>query len=295
MRAAAGVAAALAVVAAAAGPVPVGPAAARAQDPEPAPAPVEPTPTPTNPTPAPVEPSPVPPLEPAPETPPPPERVPKPNRPGKVQDLDRPGFSSFFAFVNHRVVARARPRASARAITRLRLTTQDGTDELVGVLARRVDAAGRSWLRVRLPIRPNNTTGWVPEGALGPLHRVRTWLRIDTSRFRISLVRGGRVVFRAQIGVGQPQWPTPRGEYYIRSRLSGYGAAGSFYGPVAFGTSAHSDKLTDWPAGGIVGIHGTSLPALIPGRISHGCVRLRNPDILRLDRLMPVGTPVTIR
>jgi lipoprotein-anchoring transpeptidase ErfK/SrfK len=64
---------------------------------------------------------------------------------------------------------------------------------------------------------------------------------------------------------------------------------------VAFGTSARSDVLTDWPGGGIVGIHGTSLPGLIPGRISHGCVRLRNRDILELDRLMPVGTPVTIK
>jgi len=259
----------------------------------PTPAPVEPTPT--SPTPAPVAPSPVAPLEPAPETPPEPERVPKPERAGKVQHLDRPGISSFFAFVNHRVRARVRPRASARAITRLRLTTEDGTDELVAVLARRVDSRGKSWLRVRLPIRPNNTTGWIPEDALGPLHRVRTWLRIDTGSFHVSLVRSGRVVFRAQIGVGRSQWPTPRGDFYIRSRLSGYGPEGSFYGPIAFGTSAHSDKLTDWPAGGIVGIHGTSLPALIPGRISHGCVRLRNPDILRLDRRMPVGTPVTIR
>ena len=112
--------------------------------------------------------------------------------------------------------------------------------------------------------------------------------------FRITLVKRGRTVFSAQIGVGESRWPTPRGEYYIRSRLTGYGAAGSFYGPLAFGTSAHSDQLTDWPAGGIVGIHGTSLPQLIPGRISHGCVRLRNPDILRLDDLMPVGTPITI-
>jgi lipoprotein-anchoring transpeptidase ErfK/SrfK len=53
--------------------------------------------------------------------------------------------------------------------------------------------------------------------------------------------------------------------------------------------------LTDWPGGGFVGVHGTNEPQLIPGRISHGCVRLRNEDILRLARLLPVGTPVTIR
>ena len=44
-----------------------------------------------------------------------------------------------------------------------------------------------------------------------------------------------------------------------------------------------------------MGIHGTNEPELIPGRISHGCIRLRNADILRLARLLPVGTPLEIR
>jgi lipoprotein-anchoring transpeptidase ErfK/SrfK len=33
----------------------------------------------------------------------------------------------------------------------------------------------------------------------------------------------------------------------------------------------------------------------VPGRVSHGGIRLRNADILRIARLMPIGTPVTIR
>jgi lipoprotein-anchoring transpeptidase ErfK/SrfK len=33
----------------------------------------------------------------------------------------------------------------------------------------------------------------------------------------------------------------------------------------------------------------------LPGRVSHGCIRLRNEDIEELGRLMPLGTPVTIR
>jgi lipoprotein-anchoring transpeptidase ErfK/SrfK len=52
--------------------------------------------------------------------------------------------------------------------------------------------------------------------------------------------------------------------------------------------------LTDWPGGGFIGIHGTNEPQLLPGRVSHGCIRLRNRDIARLAELMPVGTPVTI-
>jgi lipoprotein-anchoring transpeptidase ErfK/SrfK len=72
-------------------------------------------------------------------------------------------------------------------------------------------------------------------------------------------------------------------------------ATSPFYGPVAFGTSARSAVLTDWPDGGYIGIHGTNHPELIPGRISHGCIRLRNRDIIRLARRMPIGTPITIR
>ena len=82
-------------------------------------------------------------------------------------------------------------------------------------------------------------------------------------------------------------------DFYVRDMLTRYRSP--FYGPLAFGTSARSSVLTDWPGGGFIGIHGTDTPELLPGRVSHGCIRLRNEDILKLGRLMPVGTPVTIR
>ena len=81
--------------------------------------------------------------------------------------------------------------------------------------------------------------------------------------------------------------------FYVRNRLTRYRSPA--YGPIAFGTSARSTVLTDWPAGGYVGIHGTDHPELLPGRVSHGCIRMANRDILRLGRLMPVGTPLTVR
>ena len=64
---------------------------------------------------------------------------------------------------------------------------------------------------------------------------------------------------------------------------------------MRLGTSAFSPTLTDWPGGGIVGVHGTNEPGLIPGRISHGCVRVPNRNIKKLKRKMPVGTPIRIR
>jgi lipoprotein-anchoring transpeptidase ErfK/SrfK len=122
---------------------------------------------------------------------------------------------------------------------------------------------------------------------------VNTHLYIDRGKFTATLKRDGVTVFTARIGVGLPYWPTPPGEFYIRSKLAGFDSP--VYGPIAFGTSARSAVLTDWPGGGFVGVHGTNTPQILPGQVSHGCIRLRNEDILRLAKLMRVGTPVTIR
>jgi hypothetical protein len=207
--------------------------------------------------------------------------------------LDRLGRSSLWAYVQHDVTARAEPDESAPAVTQLGTLTEDGTTELVLLLDSSTDASGRLWVRARLPVRPNGTVGWLPRDALGDTHEVHTWLRVSKRRLRAQLVLRGRVVFRAPVGLGRPQWPTPSGQFYVRDRLTGF-PRGSIYGALAFGTSAKSDVLTDWPNGGVVGIHGTNKPGLLPGFVSHGCVRMRNRDILRLNRLMPIGTPVTI-
>ena len=113
---------------------------------------------------------------------------------------------------------------------------------------------------------------------------------------------------------GQPQWVAQRstgaasrfserpsasashagrrldGDFYVREILSGYNMPA--YGPIAFGLSARSNVLTDWLGGGFIGIHGTNQPGILPGRVSHGCIRMRNSAVLRLRRLMPLGTPV---
>ena len=206
--------------------------------------------------------------------------------------LSRPGKLSRWAFVRRRTAARSRPSASARRVTTLTTRTPEGTANLVLALER-VEVGGRLWVRVRLPILPNNSTGWVRRKDLGVYQSVSTRLVIDTKRFTARLVRRGRTVFRARVGVGEGRWPTPKGEFFVRNRLSGF--RDPIYGPLAFGTSARSAVLTDWPAGGFVGIHGTNQPGILPGRVSHGCIRLRNQDIRRLDRRMPVGTPITIR
>jgi hypothetical protein len=207
--------------------------------------------------------------------------------------LSRPGRTSRYGFIEHPVLVRTDPRPGARILGRLTTRTQDRTDELVLVLRGATTPGGGHWLQVRTPLKPAGTTGWIPADAVSRLAEVHTWLVVDRRRLRMRLVRDGRVVFRARVAVGKPSTPTPPGRFYVRDKLLDL-PGGGLYGPLAFGTSARSDDVTDWPGGSVVGIHGTNEPARIPGTVSHGCVRLRNADIRRLSRLMPVGTPVTI-
>jgi hypothetical protein len=200
---------------------------------------------------------------------------------------------SRWAYVLRRVNARRQPAASARSVGVLRGVTPEGETNLVLAYAARRDAEQQLWIRVPLSALPNGKSGWVPRNTLGDLHIVRTHLLIDRARQTAVLLSEGHPIFRTRVGVGQPRWPTPRGEFYVRVRLEHF--TDPMYGPVAFGTNARQPWLTDWPNGGVVGIHGTDAPQLLPGRVSHGCIRLRNAAMLRLARLMPLGTPVSIR
>jgi lipoprotein-anchoring transpeptidase ErfK/SrfK len=197
-----------------------------------------------------------------------------------------------WAQVLKRAVVHKQPKASSGAVTKLDTMTTDGTHNIVLVLEQKDVSATQTWYRVRLPILPNNSTGWVQASAIGPLFTVDTHLYVDRAHFTITLKKKGKTIFKSIVGVGRSIWPTPRGEFYIRDKLTSFNDP--FYGPIAFGTSARSDTLTDWPGGGFVGVHGTNEPGILPGRVSHGCIRMRNPSILKLARLLPVGTPLTV-
>lgn len=197
-----------------------------------------------------------------------------------------------WAPVRRATLAHSMPSLGSAVVGLLRARTSDGTTNIV-VADGEDDVNGRMWVRVGLAKLPNDTEGWVPRSALGGWSFVETRLVIDRARFTATLLRAGRIVFRAPIGIGSPSTPTPVGQFYVRDRLSGF--SNPMYGPLAFGTNAKSPTLTDWPGGGVVGIHGTNQPWLIPGQVSHGCIRLKNAAIIRLGQLMPVGTPVTIQ
>jgi hypothetical protein len=94
------------------------------------------------------------------------------------------------------------------------------------------------WLEVSLPVRPNLSSGWIRASdvrlAADP-YRIEVELR----RHRLIAWHGRRRIAEQPIAVGKSLSPTPTGRYYITDLLRPPDPNG-FYGPYAFGLSAHS-------------------------------------------------------
>jgi lipoprotein-anchoring transpeptidase ErfK/SrfK len=188
----------------------------------------------------------------------------------------------------------AHPRAGAKRIAVLQQFRPDFRPQYVLALdAVRTKAGKPTWYRISVPGRPNGRTGWVRAGAL-ELHPVEKRLIIYRGARRFQFWDGARLVRSGKVAVGKPGAETPLGLFYVTDKFNpSIDPDWSILGSFAFETSAYS-KLTDWPGGGIVGVHGTPWPSLLGQAVSHGCVRMDNRDVEFLRDRVPLGTPVKI-
>ena len=148
------------------------------------------------------------------------------------------------------------------------------------------------WFEVFLPERPNRSTGWVRRERVRVVP-LRHRIEVDLSRFRLKLFRNDTLVRRFKVGVGQDQYPTPKGVFYVWAKVPQPSPAGP-YGTYALGLSGFSPVLSDWPGGGRAAVHGTAVPGDRGQKVSHGCVRVFNDDMRKLQHVA-MGTPVVIR
>jgi lipoprotein-anchoring transpeptidase ErfK/SrfK len=192
--------------------------------------------------------------------------------------------------VGPQVAVRAWPSPAARVIAKVDQFRSDYRQEVVmAVGAVRRGSDGRPWYHVRLQLRPNGTLGWLPARSVS-LTPVENRIVVQIGLRRILIYHDGRVVYQAKVAVGAPGRETPPGHFYVTARFI---PDDPFLGVFAVETSAYS-KLTEWPGGGKVGIHGTSAPQLLGMAVSHGCVRVSNASALMLKRYAALGTPIDI-
>jgi hypothetical protein len=170
--------------------------------------------------------------------------------------------------------------------------TLPATTEFGSARALMVTAADDEWLEVLLPIRPNGTHGWVRRADV-EVRQVTLELQIDLTARTLKLLDAGAEVISTPVAIGSEEAPTPTGRFSVTDKLV-TGTDGA-YGPFALGLSGHSEVLTEFAGGdGQIGIHGTNAPDSIGQAVSHGCIRVPNDIITRLNDILPLGTPVVI-
>ncbi|WP_186429393.1 L,D-transpeptidase [Clostridium sp. BSD9I1] len=103
---------------------------------------------------------------------------------------------------------------------------------------------------------------------------------INTKNLTLTLYSGNNVVKTYPVAVGKPSTPTPLGNFKIVNKAVNPG------GP--FGVRWMGLSIPHY------GIHGTNNPASIGTRVSNGCIRMYNKDVLELANTVPIGTPVQI-
>lgn len=183
------------------------------------------------------------------------------------------------------------PSASASLLTRLKQSNANGYPTLVLLdTTREVD--GVLWSRVWVAMRPNGTRGWVREGGLS-FYTTTSLIDVDLAKRRLSVYvdSGLRASFR--IAIGRPGLETPKGRFFVNQKLRPASPNGP-YGVLAIGISAFQPKLSSWPQGGAIAIHGTNQPELLGKAVTHGCIRMSNRDVREVSRLVPAGSPVLI-
>ncbi|HXF72993.1 MAG TPA: L,D-transpeptidase, partial [Actinomycetota bacterium] len=165
-----------------------------------------------------------------------------------------------------------------------------GTPIVAWVL--RVAQGGRYGL-VQVPYEPRRVLGWIPLRGLRA-DRTRVAVRVDLSRHSLVVRRGPAVILRAPAATGAPSSPTPPGRYFVTDRVAF--PPGHVYGTFAFGLSGIQPRLpAGWSGGDQLAIHGTDQPWTIGRSASAGCLRVSEPVLRRLRRLLRLGTPVVVR
>lgn len=147
------------------------------------------------------------------------------------------------------------------------------------------------WLKVQVPIRPNETTGWIRESNV-KLSTVPNHIVVEVSKRRLSAFSGSQLLMETPVGVGKARTPTPTGSFYVDIAVKSPGGA---YGAFMLSVAGFSNVLRSFGNGiGQVAIHGTNNAGSVGQFSSNGCMRLNNDEVIRLAGLAPPGTPVFV-
>jgi hypothetical protein len=200
-----------------------------------------------------------------------------------------PAGSGNLAAMAPRAGLTLRDRPGGRVIAHLKATTIYGSPTVVWAAQRR-----GHWLGVVATTIGNDRIGWLDVAR----DRPRMWrsayeLVAHLSRRTLELRRGSRLIRTIRVTIGNAATPTPVGRFSVTDKLGSQ--AGGTYGCCILALNGHQPRLrAGWTGSTRIAIHGS--PAQLVGTAaSAGCLRATDRELRALMKILPLGTPVTIR
>ncbi len=149
---------------------------------------------------------------------------------------------------------------------------------------------GDEWVKVQLPIKPNEQEAWVSteDYEISPIF---TRAEVNVTTQKVTVWENGEVIAETDAVVGADRSPTPFGDFYVVASLDDY------YGEPALALSSFSEAFETFDGGlPVIAIHKTfgAGQESDPNVGSNGCIRIP-PEVIRfLAENVPLGTPVSV-
>ena len=124
-------------------------------------------------------------------------------------------------------------------------------------------------------------------------------LVVDLSNRRVYVYQKGEVIASYPTGIGKKGWETPTGTFQVMHKQHDPVWRHPITGRV-FSAGENSPLGDRWigflsAKDGEIGFHGTPDETLVGNPVSHGCLRMRNPDVRMLYDQVKIGTIVEVR
>ncbi len=127
----------------------------------------------------------------------------------------------------------------------------------------------------------------------------KTQVVVDLSDRRAYVYAKDEVIASYPIAVGKKGWETPTGSFQVM-QMQHYAVwrhpiTGKVF-PAGTNSPLGDRWIGFWSDGrNQIGFHGTPDTQVIGSAISHGCLRMRNPDVRMLYKQVGLGTTVVVR
>jgi lipoprotein-anchoring transpeptidase ErfK/SrfK len=208
----------------------------------------------------------------------------------------------FIRSVDRQVERRARKAKSSASFAGVRISpSQNGVALKTTALERRLNAAlvdpdaARSFALPTRVVRPEVTTSEIEQ-------RFHYFLAVSRIQKELRFFVNRKLAKTYQVAIGRIGFETPAGLYEIKTKavnpawfVPNKPWAGDLAGKVIPPNDPENPIKARWLGfWDGAGIHGTAEADSIGSAASHGCIRMRVPDVIQLYDRVPLHTPLSI-